>query len=99
MQYFDSHLHLTDDEYSNYLNHIIFSLRCLNITVCSVTVNLATSKKSLALFNHHRDIINQFIGIHPEFAIKENVAEFTKFFENNLKYIDGVGEIGLDPKY
>ena len=99
MQYFDSHLHLTDDEYSNYLSHIIFSLRCLKISVCSVTVNLATSKKSLALFNLHRDIINQFIGIHPEFAMNENVAEFTKFFENNLNYIDGIGEIGLDPKY
>jgi len=99
MQYFDSHLHLTDDEYSDYLNHIIFSLRCLRITACSVTVNLATSKKSLALFNHHKDIINQFIGIHPEFAIKEDVTEFSKFFENNLNYIDGIGEIGLDLKY
>jgi TatD DNase family protein len=99
MQYFDSHLHLTDNEYSNYLSHIIFSLRCLKITTCSVTVNLATSKKSLALFNPHRDIINQFIGIHPEFAMKENIADFKRFFENNLDFIDGIGEIGLDPTY
>ncbi|HET9807487.1 MAG TPA: hypothetical protein VFP49_11300, partial [Nitrososphaeraceae archaeon] len=60
MNYLDSHIHLTDDEYSNYLSHVLFSLRCLKITACSVTVNLATSKKSISLFNTQKDIIIQF---------------------------------------
>jgi TatD DNase family protein len=99
MNYLDSHIHLTDYEYSNYLNYILFSLRILKISACSVTVNLATSKRSLILFNTQKDIIIQFIGIHPEFAINENIEEFTDFFISNLKDIDGIGEIGLDPTY
>lgn len=99
MNYLDSHIHLSDDEYSNYLSHILFSLRCLKITACSVTVNLATSKRSLTLFNSQKDIIIQFIGIHPEFAINENIEDFIEFFSSNLQYIDGIGEIGLDPTY
>ena len=74
-------------------------LRSLKIRACSVTVDLATSKKSLILFNNQNDIITQFIGIHPEFALKENIDEFKEFFISNLKYIDGIGEIGLDPTY
>lgn len=99
MDYLDAHIHLSDNEYSNYLSHILFSLRCLKITACSVTVNLATSKKSITLFNTQRDVIIQFIGIHPEFAIKENMEDFREFFSSNLQYIDGIGEIGLDPTY
>ncbi len=99
MNYLDSHIHLSDDEYSTYLGHILFTLRCLKITACSVTVNLATSKRSLTLFNNQKDIIIQFIGIHPEFAIKENIEDFTEFFSSNLQFIDGIGEIGLDPTY
>lgn len=99
MKYFDAHIHLTDDHFSNYIDYLLPSLRSLKIRACSVTVDLATSKKSLILFNHQNDIITQFTGIHPEFALKENIEEFQEFFISNLKYIDGIGEIGLDPTY
>jgi TatD DNase family protein len=99
MKYFDAHIHLTDDHFSNYIGYILPSLRSLKIRACSVTVDLTTSRKSLILFNNHNDIITQFIGIHPEFALKENIEEFKEFFISNLKYIDGIGEIGLDPTY
>jgi TatD DNase family protein len=78
MDYLDAHIHLSDNEYSNYLSHILFSLRCLKITACSVTVNLATSKK-YNFVNTQKDVIIQFIGIHPEFAIKENIEDFREF--------------------
>lgn len=99
MKYFDAHIHLTDDHFSDYTSHILSSLRSLNIKACSVTVDLSTSKKSLIIFNNQQDVITQFIGIHPEFALKENIEEFKEFFISNLKYIDGIGEIGLDPTY
>ncbi len=99
MKYFDAHIHLTDDHFSDYTGHILSSLRSLNIKACSVTVDLTTSKKSLIIFNNQQDVITQFIGIHPEFALKENIEEFKEFFISNLKYIDGIGEIGLDPTY
>src|SRR5688500_29774 len=99
MKYFDAHIHLTDDYFSNYIGYILPSLRSLKIKACSVTVDLKTSKKSLILFNNHNDIITQFVGIHPEFALKENIEDFKEFFISNLKFIDGIGEIGLDPTY
>src|SRR5688500_1650235 len=82
MKYFDAHIHLTDDHFSDYTSHILSSLRSLNIKACSVTVDLIISKKSLIIFNN-----------------QENLEEFKEFFISNLKYIDGIGEIGLDPTY
>ena len=57
MKYFDAHIHLTDDHFSDYTGHILSSLRSLNIKACSVTVDLTTSKKSLILFNNQQDVI------------------------------------------
>jgi TatD DNase family protein len=99
MKYFDAHIHLTDDYFSSYIDYILSSLRFLKIRACSVTVDLTTSKKSLNLFKNQNDIITQFIGIHPEFALKDSIEEFKELFISNLKYIDGIGEIGLDPTY
>jgi TatD DNase family protein len=99
MKYFDAHIHLTDDYFSSYIDYILSSLRFLKIRACSVTVDLTTSKKSLNLFKNQNDIITQFIGIHPEFALKDSIEEFKELFISNLKYIDGIGEIGLDPIY
>jgi TatD DNase family protein len=70
----------------------------MNIVVCSVTVDIDTTLRSLSLFNQHRDVVKQFVGIHPE-AAKEDIARFKEIFRDNLQYIDGVGEIGLDGTY
>lgn len=97
---FDSHIHLTDDEYSNYIPQILNNLRALNIRACSVTVDIETSLRSLELFNNStRDVITQFIGIHPEFVDTEDIMKFIEIFGNNNDLIDGIGEIGLDPSY
>jgi TatD DNase family protein len=55
--------------------------------------------RSFTLFNQHRDTVKQFVGIHPEAAAKEDIGRFKGIFTNNLRYIDGVGEIGLDGTY
>lgn len=100
MTIIDAHIHLTDNEYSGYMEHIFNNLRALKINACSVTVNTETLKKSLELFsNSTRDIVIPFAGIHPEFAQTEDVVRFIEIFNNNLDSIDGIGEIGLDPSY
>ena len=96
---FDAHIHLTDSEYSAYLNSIIANFRAMNIIACSVTVDIETTLRSFNLFNSVRDVVKQFVGIHPEAAVRENLEEFLEIYRSNLQYVDGVGEVGLDPAY
>ncbi|MDR4511339.1 MAG: TatD family hydrolase [Nitrososphaeraceae archaeon] len=99
MEYFDSHIHLTDLQYSDYLEHILFALRCMKIKACSVTVDLDTTKKSFDMFCNASDIVSQFVGIHPEYISDEDFEIFKILIEKNLDKVDGIGEIGLDPTY
>lgn len=71
----------------------------MNIVACSVAVDLRTSLKGLALAKDNRDILKNFVGIHPEAADREDVDAFSKAFSANVSIIDGIGEIGLDKTY
>jgi TatD DNase family protein len=95
----DAHIHLTDNEYSGYIQHVLASLRAMKIVACSVTVDIETTARSFQLFNSERDVVRQFVGIHPEAAAREDLDKFKEIFRSNLKSIDGVGEIGLDGTY
>ncbi|HKG42093.1 MAG TPA: TatD family hydrolase [Nitrososphaeraceae archaeon] len=97
---FDAHIHLTDDEFTGYIEFIVNNLRALKINACSVTVNNETSLRNLQYFNHStKDVITKFIGIHPEFASTEDLAKFIEIFNENSSSIEGIGEIGMDPTY
>ena len=95
----DAHVHLTDDEYSPYVGHVIASLRAMKIVALSVTVDTATTLKSFGLFNSSHDVVRQFVGIHPEFAASDDLEKFMQIFKDNAGAVDGVGEIGLDGTY
>ncbi|MGI0028805.1 MAG: TatD family hydrolase [Nitrososphaera sp.] len=99
MAIYDAHIHLTDNEFSGYIHHMIAGMRAMNIVACSVTVDIETTLKSLKLFSAHRDVVKQFVGIHPESAAREDLESFKGIFRKNLDSIDGVGEIGLDGTY
>ena len=71
----------------------------MKIIACSVTVDVETTIRSFDLFNTHRNVIKQFIGIHPESSAREDLERFREIFNSNLQSIDGVGEIGLDGTY
>jgi TatD DNase family protein len=71
----------------------------MKIVACSVTVDTETALRSFSLFNSQRDIVKQFVGIHPEAAAREELDKFKEIFRSNLQSIDGVGEIGLDGTY
>lgn len=92
-------MHLTDNEYSGYLQHIIASLRAMKIVACSVTVDTETTLRSFNLFDSCRDVVKQFVGIHPEAAARDDLEKFKDIFQSHLQSIDGVGEIGLDGTY
>ena len=96
---FDAHIHLTDEEYSSYIGHIIFNLRAMKIVACSVTIDTGTTARSFQLFETARDVVRQFVGIHPEAAAREDLDKFKEIYRANLQFIDGVGEIGLDGTY
>ena len=97
---FDAHIHLTDEEFKGYIEFIVTNLRALKINACSVTVNNETSLRNLQYFNDStKDVITKFIGIHPEFAITEDLAKFIEIFNENISSIEGIGEIGVDPTY
>ncbi len=88
--------------YVPYIQYMLQSLQTLNIHVCSVTVDINTSERSLSLFKDRQNIVTQFIGIHPQNATNNDCVEIEKFknlFFNNKDKIDGIGEIGLDPTY
>jgi len=99
MTIIDAHIHLTDNEYSGYIEHILYNLKALKIKACSVTVNMETLIKSLEIFNRTQDVVIPFAGIHPEFAQTEDVTRFIEIVDNNLDSIEGIGEIGLDHAY
>jgi TatD DNase family protein len=97
---FDAHIHLTDSAYSSYIDDLLKTLRAMRINACSVSVDIKTSLKTFELFDKSScDVVTRFVGIHPEFAGTENIDEFVKAFSYNIKRIDGIGEIGLDPSY
>lgn len=96
---FDTHVHLTDNEYSGYIQHVVAGLRAMKIVACSVTVDAETTARSFHLFDSARDAVRQFVGIHPEAAAREDLDKFREIFKSNIQSIDGVGEIGLDGTY
>ena len=100
MTLLDAHIHLIDNEYSEYRQHIFRSLRELRIKACSVTVDTTSLEKSLECFDvSTREVVFLFAGIHPERAASDDLNVFCDVFNSNINSIDGIGEIGLDPTY
>ena len=97
---YDSHIHLTDTEYDSFLPSILATLKGMRIKACSVTVDSTTSSKALRLFGDKdvNKIVYNFVGIHPQHA-NEDISLFEEMVASNIKSIDGIGEIGLDPTY
>jgi len=94
----DAHVHLTDEEFSDLSEQIMGMLRSLNIKAVSVSMDMATSRKNLALTSSYSDIVIPFIGIHP-WSAGESPDDFSDFVTSNSSRIAGIGEIGLDRKY
>ena len=94
---FDSHIHLSDSEYDSDVQKIIDSMENLQIKACCVSMDYATSKKTLELAIKSK-LILPFIGIHPE-KFHEDLNSILNLIRKNSEKITGIGEIGLDKVY
>ncbi len=92
----DTHCHLTIEPALGYSEQILKLSRekAINLSVCAVELDdylpLKEFQKAYPENIYH-------IGLHP-WAIKEdiNIDKATKLIMEELRYFDGVGEVGLD---
>ncbi len=94
---FDSHIHLSDPEYQNDLDHIIQGMEVMKIKACCVSMDYSNSKRTLEIAKKS-NLILPFIGIHPECA-SNNLDDMLELIHENSDVISGIGEIGLDPTF
>lgn len=103
MYYVDSHIHLADNYYNEYLEIIFDIIRYTKIQSFCMSEDLISSIATVSLkekYFKESDLLNAFVGIHPQFASSSNSVDlFYSFFHSNLRSIAGIGEIGLDPTY
>ena len=93
----DAHIHLSDDEYWQYMPFIITSMENMKIRACCVSMDLHTSEKTLDLGKKTK-LVLPFVGIHPEKA-NDDLEPVVELIEKNSNQIRGIGEIGLDKTY
>ena len=95
--YYDSHIHLSDPEFTPYVDTILKSMESMRIKACCVSMDNENSLQSLEL-SKKSELVLPFIGIHPECA-DDNLECMTQLIIDNHTKISGIGEIGLDPTY
>ncbi len=94
---FDSHIHLSDQEFEKDIPMIIRNMEKLHIKACCVSMDNSNSIQTLNLATKS-ELILPFIGIHPE-KFKDSLENMITLIEQNKDKISGIGEIGLDKKY
>lgn len=94
---FDSHIHLSDPEYHEDLNHMIQGMKVMQIKACCVSMDCDNSRRTLEIAKKS-NLILPFIGIHPECA-NDDLDQMINLIQDNSGVISGIGEIGLDPTY
>ncbi|MEM3769809.1 MAG: TatD family hydrolase [Candidatus Bathyarchaeia archaeon] len=105
LKFVDAHIHLSDEEYAEKVEEIIFDARNSNLTaLVSNSMNLDTSVKSLELAEHYKGMVYAALGIHPwnvntltEEELQQTTELIAKQKEN--KALIAIGEVGLDYKY
>ena len=100
MSLVDAHIHHADNEFSLYIDSIIATFKAMRIKVCSVCVDNQTSLRSIRLLNNlvHRDTIFQLSEFIHYMPVMKMFLD-SLLLETNVKFIDGIGEIGLDRDY
>ena len=94
---FDSHIHLSASEFNSSRIDIFNYLKRTKTLAFNVSETLQDSKITINLSNNCSNLLS-FVGIHPKYS-SSNLDEFDKFFYKKIKFIDGIGEIGLDKTY
>lgn len=87
----DAHLHLP--EYSDAMESIG---RTPNLCLFSCTVNLTQAETNIRLREQGYGFVKCFLGVHPSDVTDVLPSEHLSVLMDRC---DGIGEIGLDPKY
>jgi len=94
---YDSHIHLSDSDYHQDLDHIIKGMENIKIKACCVSMDTKDSAMTLEIRKKSK-LILPFIGIHPERA-NDDLDLMIDLINKNNQNITGIGEIGLDPTF
>ncbi|MCL2869167.1 MAG: TatD family hydrolase [Candidatus Bathyarchaeota archaeon] len=105
MQLVDAHIHLSDPEYSGYLDEIIADAKAAGVSaLVTNSVDLKSCQNDIKLAEQYPDLIYPVLGIHPwnvNFLKQNELQETIDFIlqQSQKKRLMAIGEIGLDYKY
>ncbi|MGC8895546.1 MAG: TatD family hydrolase [Candidatus Bathyarchaeia archaeon] len=105
MKFVDSHIHLSDEEYSEHINEVIAEAKRSNVVaLVSNSMDFKTSIESLKLADKYQGIVYAALGIHPwnvQALTDEELQETLKLIseQKGNKAFVAIGEVGLDYKY
>ena len=101
MEFFDSHMHIDDEQFDNDRDEVIKKIYKSGVTkAIDLGCNINSSKKVIDIANN-TNFIYSAVGLHPE-EIPQNEDELWKILDEikelaiNNKKVVAIGEIGLD---
>lgn len=103
MKLIDSHIHLSDQEYSGHLEELVADAKNSDVVALMTnSMDLRTCKNDVALAQKYPELVYPALGIHPwnvNFLKPNELEETIAFILENKAYVKAIGEIGLDNKY
>lgn len=89
----DAHLHLSDTDDAE---GVVAMSRAMGMKLFSTSTDQTDSISNLKLRDAHPETVSCFAGVHPS---KVSITPFTQELMPLIERADGIGEVGLDPKY
>jgi len=105
MRFVDAHIHLSDEEYTEYIDEIIREAKDSHVVaLVSNSMDLKTSVRSLELAEQYPGMVYAALGIHPWTVNASTDDELQRTLDviskqKHNKALIAIGEIGLDFKY
>jgi len=103
MTLIDAHIHLSDAEYSGYINELIADAKNSGVkALVTNSMDLQTCQSDIKISQKYPGLVYTALGIHPwnVNVLKENeLQETIDFIRTQKDDVKAIGEIGLDYKY
>ncbi|MEM2104178.1 MAG: TatD family hydrolase [Candidatus Bathyarchaeia archaeon] len=105
LQYVDTHIHLSDEEYRGKIEEVVSEARRYNVAgLVSNSMDFKTSVESLELAERYSGMVYAALGIHPWNVNTSSKDELSRVSELIMKqqhnsFFVAIGEVGLDYKY
>ena len=103
MKLVDVNLHLTDAEYTGYIDELIVDAKNVGVTaLVTNSMDLKTCQNDVKLAEKHPNLVYPGLGIHPwnvNMLDENELQETIDFIKKQKTIVKAIGEIGLDYKY